>query len=136
MILGGIPGAHFARGDERSQREHSTQTHCCSVTDRRSAAQSVTALSWPAYLYGPAHHSRSPATAITVANASSLHVAWHWNPAPPTGGQPTNALYSSPTVSGGRVFIGSNTGLFSALDETPGNELWTKNLGFSPHLTC
>jgi outer membrane protein assembly factor BamB len=94
-----------------------------------AAGRAGTALDWSAYLFGPAHHSLSPATAITPANAASLHVAWHWTPPPATSGQPPAVLYSSPTVASGKVFIGSNTGVFYALNEATGSELWHRTLG-------
>ena len=72
----------------------------------------------------------------TPATVGNLAQAWHWTPPPAQSGQPAAALYGSPTVSGGRVFIGSNTGVFYGLSETTGARLWSRNLGHSPNLTC
>ncbi|MDX6520471.1 MAG: hypothetical protein QOF08_1076 [Gaiellales bacterium] len=91
---------------------------------------------WTGYLGGPAHTSASPETAITPANAASLTRAWLWTPPAATGSQPAAALNASPTVASGRVFIGSNTGVFYALSETTGKRLWSRNLGHTPSLTC
>lgn len=88
------------------------------------------------YLGGPAHTSASPETAITPANAASLTRAWLWKPPAATAGQPAAALNASPTVAGGRVFIGSNTGVFYALSEGTGKRLWSRNLGHTASLTC
>jgi outer membrane protein assembly factor BamB len=45
-------------------------------------------------------------------------------------GQPGNQLIASPTVSRGVIYIGANTGVFYALDETTGAVLWQRFLGF------
>jgi outer membrane protein assembly factor BamB len=74
---------------------------------------------------------------VTPRSASRLALAWHWTPTPPTRqGQPGPALYSSPVVSGGRVFIGADTGDFYALAAATGKVAWSRFLGFSPELTC
>jgi outer membrane protein assembly factor BamB len=91
---------------------------------------------WPQYLGGPTHNSVSSDTAITPARVSTLAQAWHWTPPLAATGQPAAALYGSPTVSGGLVFIGSNTGVFYALSETTGTRRWSRNLGHVPSLTC
>jgi len=93
---------------------------------------------WPAYLKGPDHHSYQPsATAITTSNVSTLAPDWNWKPAPPTKpDQPGNLLFASPTVYGGRVFIGANTGVFYALNESTGAVVWKRNVGYVPSLTC
>ena len=70
---------------------------------------------WPAYLGGPTHTSASSETAITTTNAAGLTEAWHWSPPLATGSQPKAQLYGSPTVANGSVYIGSNTGVFFAL---------------------
>ena len=92
---------------------------------------------WPSYMGDSLHQSLSSETAITPANASSLHTVWHWTPPASLPGQPKPAiLYSSPIVIGGRVFQGSNTGVLYALDETTGAQLWSRDLGHSNHFTC
>lgn len=63
-------------------------------------------------------------------------MVWHWIPPAATGSQPKAQLFASPTVAQGSVFIGSNTGVFYARDEASGARIWSRNLGFSPTLTC
>jgi outer membrane protein assembly factor BamB len=100
------------------------------------SAIGAVASGWPAYLGGPSHNSISADATITPANAGSLTSAWHWTPPAAKSGQPVAALYASPTVAGGRVFIGSNTGVFYALSETTGTLVWSRDLGHTPNLTC
>src|SRR5205823_5181499 len=92
---------------------------------------------WTSYLSDTSHSSVGPATSITLSNAGILTKAWTFTAAPPTiSGQPSRAFFSSPTVSGGRVFIGANTGAFYALDLNTGQVLWQRFLGFQPRITC
>src|SRR5215472_3985152 len=84
---------------------------------RAQAAQP--ALDWPQFLHGPGHSSRSLATAFTPSNAASVSRAWHWQP-PVVRSKPPPVLDSSPTVVGGRVFIGAQSGRFYALNEATG----------------
>lgn len=93
---------------------------------------------WPGYLYSPAHSSYNAAdTTITTANAGSLTRYWQWKaPAPTMSGQPPAGLYASPTVVGGHVYIGANTGVFYALDLSTKRVLWSRFLGFVTHKTC
>jgi putative pyrroloquinoline-quinone binding quinoprotein len=93
---------------------------------------------WSAYLLGPGHSSfQQRATAITVSNADSLVAVWNWVPDPPTQpDQPPAQLFSSPTVVGGRVYIGAFTGWFYALDEATGEVIWKTFLGYQPAKTC
>ena len=95
------------------------------------------ATEWTAYLNNARHTSTSASTAITPANAGTLTKAWTFTSPPPTmTGQPGKAFVASPIVSGGRVFIGSNTGVFYALDQTTGAIEWSRFLGFTEHYTC
>ncbi len=96
------------------------------------------AADWPAYLFGPTHSSSNRlATAITPANAAGLVQAWQWTPDPPTiAGQPASSLVASPTVFRGRIYIGTNSGDFYALDETTGNAIWKQFIAFAPATTC
>ena len=55
---------------------------------------------------------------------------------PTMTGQPTNGMYSSPTVYRHRIYVGSYTGVFYALDEGTGTVLWKRFIGFSPSRTC
>ena len=93
---------------------------------------------WPGYLFDNGHSSHNAlATAITPANASNLVADWSFTDPPPTmEGQPSAGLYSSPTVVNGVVYIGSNTGMFYALDEATGAMLWQQFLGFTTPTTC
>jgi outer membrane protein assembly factor BamB len=102
-----------------------------------AATASAVGADWPADLFGSTHSSANPAAgAITPQNATSLVRAWNWIPDPPTmTGQPGATLAASPTVSGGRVFIGAMTGVFYALDEQTGTVIWKRFLGFVPKKT-
>lgn len=93
---------------------------------------------WPGYLFDNGHSSHNAlATAITPANASTLVEAWHFDdPQPTIQGQPVAGFYSSPTVVNGVVYIGSNTGMFYALNEATGVMLWQQLLGFTTPLSC
>ena len=51
-------------------------------------------------------------------------------------GQPTNGMFSSPTVYLHRIYVGSYTGVFYALDEATGTVLWKRFIGFAPLRTC
>ena len=62
--------------------------------------------------------------------------AWNWIPDPPTmTGQPGQNLEASPTMFGGRIYIGAATGVFYALDEQTGTVIWKRFLGFVPKKT-
>jgi outer membrane protein assembly factor BamB len=93
---------------------------------------------WPGYLFDNGHSSYNrSATAITPANASTLMEDWSFvDPQPTIQDQPPSSLYSSPTVFKGVVYIGSNTGMFYALDEATGAMLWHQLLGYTTPLTC
>lgn len=93
------------------------------------------AADWPAYLHGPGHSSWSPATAITPANASTLHQLWRWVP-PGIGGKPTAKLQASPVVVGSRVYLGANTGVFYVLRAAKGSVVWSRQLDVTTKLTC
>jgi outer membrane protein assembly factor BamB len=101
-------------------------------------SSAATTDNWTGYLHGARHGSYNPAaTAITPTNVGSLTSYWQWKPAPPTmSGQPGAALYASPTVYQGRVYIGANTGVFYALDLATKRVVWSKFLGFVPKQTC
>jgi outer membrane protein assembly factor BamB len=62
--------------------------------------------------------------------------AWTWTPPAPTvSGQP-KGLEASPTVVNGVVYIGANTGIFYALNESTGKVLWHQFLGYVTKTTC
>jgi len=92
-------------------------------------------LDWQQFLHGPGHSSMSFATAFTPSNAASVSQTWHWQP-PVVTGKPAPVLDASPTVVGGRVFIGAQSGTFYALDEATGTVAWSRQLGIRPHLSC
>lgn len=95
------------------------------------------ATDWPAYLNNARHTSKSASTAITPANAGSLTTAWTFtSPAPTMTGQPGRAFVASPIVYGGRIYIGSNTGVFYALKQSTGGIEWSRFLGFAKKYTC
>lgn len=103
-----------------------------------SPVSAVTATPWSAYLSGPRHSSYNAAdTTITTANAGSLVKKWVWKGDKPTmPGQPGPALFSSPTVVGGYVYIGANNGYFYKISEATGVTAAKVFLGFQPKLTC
>ena len=105
-------------------------TTAFAATIATSAAQNS---DWPGYLLDNRHSSHNElATAITPANASTLVEDWSFiDPEPTMEGQPDAGLYSSPTVVNGVVYIGSNTGMFYALNETTGAVLWQQLLGYT-----
>jgi outer membrane protein assembly factor BamB len=110
---------------------------CSLVPGGADAQPTVISVDWNAYLFGSLHSSTTTSNAITTGNAANLSEAWHWSPAPPTiTGQPPGQIFGTPTVVGNRAFIGSNTGVFSALDLATGNEIWHQFLGYVPKLTC
>ncbi|MGO9078356.1 MAG: PQQ-binding-like beta-propeller repeat protein [Streptosporangiaceae bacterium] len=100
-------------------------------------AGGAAAADWPAYLNGPSHSSYNAGeTAITTANAGSLVKKWDWYPAATTqSGQPSGLL-ASPTVVGGVVYQGANTGVFYAVNASTGKTIWSQNLGFVKGTTC
>jgi len=102
-----------------------------------SAAHGATP-DWPGYLLGPSHSSNNvAATAWTPTSAATVGNDWTFSDAPPTiSGQPGRGFYASPTVSGGSVYIGSNTGVFYAIDENTGLEEWHRLLGYTTNTTC
>jgi outer membrane protein assembly factor BamB len=107
------------------------------VAAQASTGGAQTFINWPGYLYGPAHSSMSPATTITTANAADLKRVWTWRCAAPTvSGQPSAGFVASPSVYNGTVYIGCNTGIFYALNETTGAVDWSQNLGYVTHHTC
>jgi polyvinyl alcohol dehydrogenase (cytochrome) len=110
----------------------------CAMVALAAPSSAVAADDWPGYLFGPGHSSyNAAATAITPANAGSLTSYWQWQAAAPTmTGQPSRALYASPTVYQGRVYIGADTGVFYALDLATKKVVWSRFLGFVPKQTC
>lgn len=93
---------------------------------------------WAGYLLDAQHSSYNKlATAITPANASTLVEDWSFvDPGPTFEGQPGAGFNASPTIFNGVVYIGSNTGVFYALDEATGTVLWQRLLGYTTALSC
>jgi polyvinyl alcohol dehydrogenase (cytochrome) len=93
---------------------------------------------WSGYLLGPRHSSYNiAATTWAPTSAASFGSDWSFSDAPPTvTGQPGRGFNASPTVSGGSIYIGSNTGVFSAIDEATGLERWHRSLGYVTTKTC
>jgi len=90
---------------------------------------------WPQYLHGPQHSSVSLTSTFTVANAAQTHQVWHFSPSVVTG-KPAPKLDASPTIVGGKVFIGSEAGVFYALNASTGGVVWKHSLDTQAHLTC
>ena len=93
---------------------------------------------WTGYLFNAAHSSFNAAdTAITPDHAGSLTHRWKWRgDAPTRPGQPGPALYSSPTVARGSIYIGAGNGYFYKLDENTGAVQAKVFIGYQPKLTC
>jgi outer membrane protein assembly factor BamB len=90
---------------------------------------------WPQYLHGPQHSSVSLASAFTVTNSAQTHQVWHFMPGA-VAGKPAPKLDASPTVVGGKLFIGSEAGVFYALNASTGRLVWKRSLDTQAHLTC
>ena len=111
---------------------------------RRLAAVSLLAVvaatgpDWSGYLHGPAHSSAQFGdSAITVSSVGSLHALWTFKAGPATQpGAPGPKLDASPTVVGGRVYVGSRTGIFYALDAASGAVVWSRQLDFGSSTAC
>jgi outer membrane protein assembly factor BamB len=107
------------------------------VLSPATTATAVTSASWAAFLHGPSHSSyNAGATTITPGNAGALSPVLQWQAPAAQAGEPDAALYASPTVKDGVVYIGSHTGHFYALDEVTGEVRWERFLGTTGHYTC
>ena len=93
---------------------------------------------WSGYLHGPAHSSAQFGdSAVSTSTVASLHKLWSFTAGPSSqAGAPAPRFDASPTVVGGRIFIGSRTGIFYALDATTGAVLWSKQLDFGSSTAC
>ena len=68
---------------------------------------------------------------------ASLHALWTFTAgASSQAGAPAPRFDASPTVVGGRVYIGSRTGIVYALNETTGAVVWQKQLDFGSSTVC
>jgi len=118
-----IPSAGSARaGASAVPRPAAVHQHLAPVATNQD---------WPAYLFSSHHPSATtgPAT-ITLGNAGSLKPAWMFQEQPPTGNQPPGGFSASPTVADGMVFIGSQTGVLYALQESTGKVVWERTLDY------
>jgi polyvinyl alcohol dehydrogenase (cytochrome) len=102
------------------------------------AAQADGTAPWTSFGFDAAHSSENTkAVSVSSSNAGTLTQAWQFvTPAPTKSGQPTAFFDGSPVVADGLVFIGSNTGLFYALNEATGSVAWSLNAGYLPKHTC
>ena len=92
---------------------------------------------WTDYLGGSGHSSYTTNSQVSKEAAGHLRLACTWRPDGPTmTGQPTNGMYSSPTVYQHRIYVGSYTGVIYGLDEATGTVLWKRFIGFAPSRTC
>jgi polyvinyl alcohol dehydrogenase (cytochrome) len=93
---------------------------------------------WPTYERNNQHSSAAFTDgAITQAKASSLTAKWTFTlPGPTKSGQPKATLWGSPTVVGGKVYIGSGTGVFYALNATTGKIVWQRLLDYGVQQNC
>jgi outer membrane protein assembly factor BamB len=102
-----------------------------------SAGADMTFVNWPGYLYGLSHSSLSPGTTITVANAVNPALVSNWScPARTISSQPPPEFTASPAVYNGIVYIGCNTGVFYAVNETTPTVVWSRMLGYVTRHTC
>jgi outer membrane protein assembly factor BamB len=101
------------------------------------ASSAIPRENWRTFLFSRAHTSfNQMATTITTGNVAQITAAWKWKAPAPLAGESTTALYASPTVVAGRVYIGSNTGRFHVLDEATGAPIWDRFLGVTGSYTC
>ncbi len=102
-----------------------------------SLLQSGCTRAWPNYRYSANRTGQQP-WASSLSNPSAVennHLAlgWTW----PSTGSEGGSFKSSPIVFHHKVFIGSSTGYFYALDADTGNKLWQYPAPGSPLLgTC
>jgi outer membrane protein assembly factor BamB len=97
-------------------------------------ASSLAGCDWFAYLGGPEHSSSSPDRGIQKTAIASLVTKWRWQPNSPA--DRPNSLFSTPATFGGRIFLGSNSGFFTAIDEKTGTTDWERDFGYQPATTC
>ena len=98
----------------------------------------VTSTDWPAYEHGSYHRSTSYGDpAITPANAATLHAAWTFTAGRSTAtGAPGPSFDASPVVANGVAYIGSRSGIFTAIRISNGTLLWRRQLDFGQASQC
>ncbi len=89
---------------------------------------------WLGFLGGPSHHSASADGGIEMSDIAHLSAQWRWK-LPAITGRP-GSIFATPATWRGRVFLAANSGVLYALDESTGNELWHRDFGIQPALTC
>ena len=110
-------------------RASTAGAHTVKAGTPRSAGQAPTGTDWAAYLNGAQHASyKSSQIVITPTTAKTLTKRWQF-----TTGAPYEA---SPTVVGGRVYIGSENGWLYKLSMYTGQVLAKVFLGTQPKRTC
>ena len=93
----------------RSGRGRTALVMLAAVVTTIATGSVVFAADWPEFRFGPTHPGLNPAeNAISAGNVGSLATAW----TAPTG----NGVYSSPSVAGGTVYVGSDDGKLYAFD--------------------
>jgi outer membrane protein assembly factor BamB len=109
----------------------------CTILVLCSAAPANAQTNWTSYLGGARHPSYTADAQISKDAARHLSLAWTWKPDAGTiAGQPQSGMFSSPTVYAHRIYVGSYTGFFYALNEATGTVLWKRMIGFQPALSC
>jgi outer membrane protein assembly factor BamB len=93
------------------------------------------AADWSTYLGDSSHSSVSSDATFTSSNLADVVPDWTFKEAP-TNGQPAPSFEATPVVVGNRVYVGSESGNFFALDLATGTVIWQRFLGFVPALTC
>ena len=72
---------------------------------------------WPMFQHDPSHHAASGCTALDPTTVAGLHPAWFVSTAQP--------VTASPTISGGQVYVGDQSGVFYDVDAATGHVRWT-----------
>jgi polyvinyl alcohol dehydrogenase (cytochrome) len=101
-------------------------------------SQAAVVANWSGYLFAGSHSSyNAAATAITPSNAAALTRYWQWVPPAATRpNQPSPSIWASPTVVGSRVYIGTGSGDFYALDLATRSVVWKRFIGFVTTKSC
>ena len=116
--------------------QRSASTSAATLTRPGPAAASGN--EWYSYEFGPFHRSDVIGdTSISPTNVAALTPAWTFHADPATkSGQPAPSFNASPVVVNGVLYIGSKTGIFTALRVSDGSVLWRANLDFGSSTDC
>jgi quinoprotein glucose dehydrogenase len=108
------------------------------LTASAGISDAVAAPDWPGYEGGPNHTSAySGDVSLTPGNAAGLSPDWTFTEQAGTiPGQRPPRFDASPVVVGGRVYIGSRTGMLYSLDAATGTMVWSKQLDFGNTTAC